>query len=207
MTIGIIGLGLIGGSMALALSGKGHTVIGCAKSEATLKEALARGAVCKSYADARPVFENSDLVIIALYPDLIAPMIRDNATYFKAGAVLTEVCGVKSDLTRQILDILPLHVDYVGCHPMAGKEIEGFVNAESTLFENTGFIITPNERSKPESIDLIHRLAKDLGAAKFAVTDPFKHDEVIAYTSDLMHIAASALCLDFNQSMTLAFAA
>ena len=207
MTVGIIGLGLIGGSMALKLSQKGYTVIGCARSDATLQSALARGAVREAYADPRSVFENSDLVVVALYPDLIVPMIRDNAAYFKDGAVLTEVCGVKFGLTGRILDVLPPHVDYVGCHPMAGKEVEGFVNAESSLFENTGFIITPHANSKPESVELLRRIASDIGATKLAVTDPHTHDGIIAYTSDLMHVAASALCLDFHRDMTLAFAA
>ena len=90
---------------------------------------------------------------------------------------------------------------------MAGKEVEVFDNAEPTLFDGCGFIIVPTEKSDDKSIELVSSMAKHLGAARLAVNTPEEHDSIIAYTSDLMHISASALCLDFNENMNLAYTA
>ena len=90
---------------------------------------------------------------------------------------------------------------------MAGKEVDGFVNADPDLYKNCGFIITPSEKSSKDGIRLIYDMAEYMGATRIDVCVPKIHDELIAYTSDLMHIAASALCLDFDDRINLAYTA
>lgn len=206
--IAIIGLGLIGGSMAYRLCGfNGGKVIGYDTNATICKSAAERGAVTDIVRDAGSAIDGADIVIIATYPDSVAKIVEQNSDKFKKGAVITDICGVKSRISKEICAAVPDGVFYVGSHPMAGKEVEGFDNAEPTLFDGCGFIIVPTEKSDDKSIELVISMARHLGAARIAVNTPEEHDSIIAYTSDLMHISASALCLDFNENMNLAYTA
>lgn len=206
--IAIIGLGLIGGSMAYRLCGfNGGKVIGYDTNAAICKSAAERGAVADIAQNVGSAIDGADLVIIATYPDSVAKIVKQNSDKFKKGAVITDICGVKSRISKEICAAVPDGVFYVGSHPMAGKEVEGFDNAEPTLFDGCGFIIVPTEKSDDKSIELVSSMARHLGAARLAVNTPEEHDSIIAYTSDLMHISASALCLDFNENMNLAYTA
>lgn len=206
--IAIIGLGLIGGSMAYRLCGfNGGKVIGYDTNAAICKSAAERGAVADIAQNVGSAIDGADLVIIATYPDSVAKIVKQNSDKFKKGAVITDICGVKSRISKEICSAVPDGVFYVGSHPMAGKEVEGFDNAEPTLFDGCGFIIVPTEKSDDKSIELVSSMARHLGAARIAVNTPEEHDSIIAYTSDLMHISASALCLDFNENMNLAYTA
>ena len=206
--IAIIGLGLIGGSMAYRLCGfNGGKVIGYDTNAAICKSAAERGAVADIAQNVGSAIDGADLVIIATYPDSVAKIVKQNSNKFKKGAVITDICGVKSRISKEICSAVPDGVFYVGSHPMAGKEVEGFDNAEPTLFDGCGFIIVPTEKSDDKSIELVSSMARHLGAARIAVNTPEEHDSIIAYTSDLMHISASALCLDFNENMNLAYTA
>lgn len=206
--IAIIGLGLIGGSMAYRLCGfNGGKVIGYDTNAAICKSAAERGAVADIAQNVGSAIDGADLVIIATYPDSVAKIVKQNSDKFKKGAVITDICGVKSRISKEICSDVPDGVFYVGSHPMAGKEVEGFDNAEPTLFDGCGFIIVPTEKSDDKSIELVSSMARHLGAARIAVNTPEEHDSIIAYTSDLMHISASALCLDFNENMNLAYTA
>lgn len=206
--IAIIGLGLIGGSMAYRLCGfNGGKVIGYDTNAAICKSAAERGAVADIAQNVGSAIDGADLVIIATYPDSVAKIVKQNSDKFKKGAVITDICGVKSRISKEICSAVPDGVFYVGSHPMAGKEVEGFDNAEPTLFDGCGFIIVPTEKSDDKSIEFVSSMARHLGAARIAVNTPEEHDSIIAYTSDLMHISASALCLDFNENMNLAYTA
>jgi prephenate dehydrogenase len=103
--------------------------------------------------------------------------------------------------------LLPPGTDYIGIHPMAGKERDGFDNGEAAIFQGAGFLITPLPCTKSTSVELMRELAGYIGATKLAVANPEKHDEIIAYTSDLMHIAAACLCMDYHPDMTAAYTA
>lgn len=206
--IAVIGLGIIGGSMAKSLRGFcGAEIVGCDLNPQTRRMAEECGAVSRAYESAGDAINGADLVILCVYPDAIVPIIRENKERFKNGAVITDVCGVKSEIADGIAASLPSGVHYVGGHPMAGREVEGFENSEAELFWNTGYIVCPIESSPQESIDLIFEMARYIGAKYITVDSPKRHDEVIAYTSDLMHVAAAALCLDFNKGMNRAYTA
>lgn len=203
----VIGLGIIGGSLAYALDGfRGGRVSGYDRNPKTRELAEKCGTidVCETAAEA---MENADLIVLATYPDGIVKTIKDNMTCIKKGAVITDICGVKTHIAEEMVKVIPNGTDYVGGHPMAGKEVDGFENAAPDMFNGCGYIITPVDKSKEESVKLIIDMAKYIGAARITTADPKLHDSTIAYTSDLMHIAASALCLDFHQNMSLAYTA
>lgn len=206
--ITIIGLGLIGGSMAYALKGfKNAHIVGCDKDGGIRAQALYNKAVDEVYEDAGEAIDDADLVIVCTYPDSIVKIIEKNKRHFKKGSVITDVCGVKTKISEEICRILPEDTDYVGCHPMAGKETDGFINASAELFWMTGFIIVPPKGAKPKSIELLNGVAKYIGATRITYASPEEHDSIIAYTSDLMHISAAALCLDYNKKMNRAYTA
>lgn len=206
--IAIIGLGLIGGSLAYALKGfKNCVIAGCDIDSETRRLALKNKAVNLAYEDAGDAIENSDVIIFCTYPDSIHKIIENNASRFKTGAVISDVCGVKTSVSESICSVLPNGVDYVGGHPMAGKEVEGFVNASSELFWMSGYIITPVKSSKEASVELIREIAKYIGSTRITIASPEEHDSVVAYTSDLMHVAASALCLSYPEKMNRAYTA
>lgn len=204
----IVGLGLIGGSMAYALRGfKNAEIIGVDIDPETRRKAVKEKAVHRACADMSDAAYEADLIIMCTYPDLAVKLLEEHRDELKRGAVVTDVCGVKTDVSRRIRRALPDHADYVGGHPMAGKEVEGFDNACPELFWMTGYIITPFADSKPESVKLIKELAHFIGATRITVASPEEHDAIIAYTSDLMHVSASALCLTYPEKMNRAYTA
>jgi len=206
--IAVIGLGLIGGSMAYALRGfRAGTVVGCDIDPVVCAKAEKERAVSRAYTNAGDAIEDADLVIFCTYPTTILKLVKENRSRFKSGAVVTDVCGIKTSLAQEMVRLLPEDVDYVGGHPMAGKEVEGFTHASAELFWMTGFIITPSPVAKLESVALVYEMARYIGATRITQASPEEHDGVIAYTSDLMHIAASALCLDYHPDMNRAYTA
>ena len=138
---------------------------------------------------------DADVVILAQDPQGIVSFLEEHRSHFKSGSVIVDVCGVK----RAIVDgarCLPDDVDFIGCHPMAGKEVSGIDNAEAGLFRNTHFIMTPPEGVKEEHVDLVERMARFCQFRDVIRTTPERHDEMIAYTSQLMHIIALSVCDD-----------
>ena len=195
-TVGVVGLGLMGASLALALRGfRDCTLLGADKDELVCRRAQGAGVVHEATQDVATVFARSDLVIFCVYARHIPAMLRQHADKLKQGAVLSDICGVKEPLYAEILPMLPPQVSYIGLHPMAGKERDGYENAETGLYRNSGFLITPTEKSTPESVDLAKQLAGYIGATRLQIVPPAEHDAIIAYTSDLMHVAAVGLCL------------
>jgi len=195
-TVGVVGLGLMGASLALALRGfRDCTLLGADKDELVCRRAQGAGVVHEATQDIASLFERSDLLIFCVYARHIPAMLREHAGKLKQGAVLSDICGVKEPLYREIMPMLPAQVSYIGLHPMAGKERDGYENAETGLYRNSGFLITPTEKSTPESVDLAKQLAGYIGATRLQIAMPAEHDAIIAYTSDLMHVAAVGLCL------------
>ena len=209
--VALIGCGCIGAAHMDDIHDKTDITVECVcdTNEQRARDFYAKYHACRYETDWKRVVssESVDIVIIATYPDSVAKIVKQNSDKFKKGAVITDICGVKSRISKEICSAVPDGVFYVGSHPMAGKEVEGFDNAEPTLFDGCGFIIVPTEKSDDKSIELVSSMARHLGAARLAVNTPEEHDSIIAYTSDLMHISASALCLNFNENMNLAYTA
>lgn len=190
----VVGLGLIGGSLALALQGfEDYLVVGGVRSQATYDKAVARGVAQRVTFDAPAELPQADVVILCQDPQGIMDFLRDNRDRFRPGSLVLDVCGVKTAV-MQAADCLPETVDFIGCHPMAGKEVSGIDNAEATLFRNTHFIITPGPRATGEHLALLERMAAHCRFRDVVRTTPQRHDEMIAYTSQLMHVIALSVC-------------
>ncbi len=195
MRIAIIGLGLIGGSMARRLRGfRDCTIVAYNRSRESLDLALVDGVIDEGYSDPKDAMRDADLIIMCLYPQLNVDFVRDNLDVIKDGAVITDVTGVKGFIVREMKKILPDTVDFIGGHPMAGREIGGYKSSTDTLFDNAPYIVTPDKNSKPQNVQLVRDMAKYIGCRVVVTTTPDEHDSIIAYTSQLMHIVAVALC-------------
>ena len=195
MKVAIIGLGLIGGSIARRLRGFHNcTVAAYNRTAQTLLLAKQDGAIDEGSSDAGEVMEGADLIILCLYPQLNVDMVKNNLSHIKPGAVITDVSGVKGFMVEELSKILPDNVDFVGAHPMAGREVGGYQSSTDTLFNKASFLITPTKNNKPESIALVRELAEYIGCKHVVTTTPEEHDAIIAYTSQLMHVVAVALC-------------
>ncbi len=191
-TIAIVGLGLIGGSMALALRRSSRYILyGLDSDPVTLMNALKRSAVDK--AGGAELLAHADLVILALPPEATLAFLRDNAAAIKPGAVVTDVCGVKQAIVEPAAALCEAAgLTFIGGHPMAGKEKGGFDNADAALFEGVCYILTPTPSTPAAVVDGMKELAAQLGCARMTVTTPAHHDRMIAFTSQLPHVLAGA---------------
>lgn len=196
MKIMFIGLGLIGGSMALALQGyPGLERYAVECDEQTRFEALGRDAVRAAWPCAQDApLEEMDTVVLCLHPQAAADFVREQAHRIKPGALLTDVCGVKKPLYEAVQEIGDRRFVYLGGHPVAGRERGGFANATGDLFRGAHYILTPDASVPESSIRLVEQLVTFMGCADVIRSTPEAHDERIAYTSQLMHVMALALC-------------
>ncbi|MDR3279393.1 MAG: prephenate dehydrogenase [Synergistaceae bacterium] len=204
----VIGLGLMGASLAGALRGfRKAEIHGVDVKDDVRKKAERTGVVDRAFAGVGEGVTGANLVIFCVYAHNIPAMIEKNKLAFSPNAVLSDICGVKTQLYEKLSGILPEHIDYVGIHPMAGKERDGFDNADPAIYKNSGMIICPFPNTMPGNVELLREMAKHIGVARLAVASPREHDDIIAYTSDLMHIAAAGLCIDYHPDITPAFTA
>ncbi len=191
----VVGLGLIGGSVARRLRGFHNThITGIDKDKRTIHLAITDSVIDEGFTESVDAIKNADFIILCLYPQANIDFMKQNAKYLKNGAIITDVSGVKGYMVEELSKILPDYVDYVGAHPMAGREVGGYQSSTDTLFERASFLITPTEKNKPESIALVRDMAEYIGCAHVVTTTPSEHDAMIAYTSQLMHVVAVALC-------------
>jgi len=191
----IVGLGLIGGSFATALRGfEDYEIVGVDVNEETLVYAAEHATADAVTADER-VIRTADVVILCLHPRGIVRFLHAHRKEFMAGALVIDVCGIKTAV-MEAAESLPDSVDFIGCHPMAGKEQSGIAHADKTLFHGAHFILTPRPESTGEHIGLLERMAAYMGFRDVIKTTPDRHDAMIAYTSQVMHILAAAVCDD-----------
>ncbi len=191
-TIVVVGLGLIGGSMALALSATGkYTVLGIDTDPDTATQAVSRGAVTQC-GDVS-LLGLADVVVMALSPRGTVAFLQQYASLIQPNALVTDVCGIKRDVVSACEPICAQHgLRFVGGHPMAGKEHNGFVNADANLFVCASYLIAATDRSDPRAIEQVKTLATDIGCRQTVMTTPEDHDQIIAFTSQLPHVLAGA---------------
>ena len=195
-TIAVVGLGLIGGSLAAALRGfEDFRVVGVVRRQATADYALEHEVVDEVSLTPEEVLSRADVTFLCMNPRQIVAYLREHRTDFKPGSLVCDVCGIKSAV-MEAAECLSPDVDFIGCHPMAGTEFSGIENSFPTMFRGAHFIMTPRDSSTEEHRDLIRRMAAYLGCRDIVNTTPEKHDDIIAYTSQLMHIVAAAVCDD-----------
>lgn len=203
MNIAVIGLGLIGGSMCKSLKKHSfHRILGIDTNKETIRKALEQNVIDEEIAAER--LGEANLTIISLYPEEICKFVSDNADKFKKGSIVIDTCGVKKAVVEACTPVLEEKgVIFVGVHPMAGREFSGFDYSTDSLFDGASFIITPTENTPQIAVDLLSTLAGSIGFGKAVVATPEKHDQVIAYTSQLAHVVSNAYVkspsvLDFN---------
>lgn len=191
-TVAIVGLGLIGGSMALALRRRtDHHIIGIARNPAVCQAALQQEAIHE--VGTPQDLQRADIVLLALPPEPTLQYLRDHGEHLAAGAVVSDVCGVKRAIVDACESLCDPHgAHFVGGHPMAGKEHSGFGNADADLFVGASYILTPTDNTNADALACMQELARQMGCARLTVTDPGKHDQVIAFTSQLPHVLAGA---------------
>ncbi|MEG2893040.1 MAG: prephenate dehydrogenase [Clostridium sp.] len=190
----IVGLGLIGSSYAMALKGLSvGKVIGIDISDDTIQKALSRGIIDEGYINSTEALKKSDIVILAIYPHLTEKFVVDNMNHFKKGAIITDSAGIKEQIINNITPHLRDDLDFIGGHPMAGKEGSGIDNGSDKIFIGANYLITPTPRNREENIIIVEELARKIGCRNIVRISPEKHDRIIAYTSHLPHILAVAL--------------
>ena len=190
----IIGLGLIGGSYAQGLSSKGFEVGAIDVNEASVEYALNNNMISSGISKIDGSYiAKFDVIIFALYPTKMVEWIKENQHLFKKGAIITDVSGVKCSNLYEIQKILRSDLEFIGSHPMAGRECYGIENADSNIFTGANYIVTPTDKNSKDAIELSESIAKELGFKNIAILTPEKHDEMIGYLSQLTHCIAVTL--------------
>ena len=190
----IVGLGLIGGSYAKALTRLGYHVTALARRQETIDYAVSHGIIAEGSAAVDPALVGSaDAVIFALYPGVFKEWIRDNQQLLRPGALLTDVTGVKRCIVYDIQAMLRPDVEFIAAHPMAGREVYGVENSDDRIFHEANYIVTPTDKNTPEAIEWCKSLGRILGFRKVSVLSPEEHDEMIGFLSQLTHCIAVSL--------------
>lgn len=196
-SIAVVGMGLIGGSYAMALKSIGTKYIaGMDRSLETLDKAIDMKIIDRGYDKPGKFLKDMDIVIVALYPQDTISFIRDNVEYFKPGAIITDTSGIKKLVVEAVDSFLPEDIEFISGHPMAGKEYRGIEYADGSIFKGANYIITPGIRNKKSSIDIIVSMARKFGCKNVEYVSPEEHDSIIAYTSQLPHVIATALLMN-----------
>ena len=190
----IVGLGLIGGSYAKALTRLGYHVTALARRQETIDYAVSNGIIAGGAVGVDPALVGSaDAVIFALYPGVFKDWIRDNQQLLRPGAMLTDVTGVKRCIVYDIQAMLRPDVEFIAAHPMAGKEVYGVENSDDRIFHEANYIVTPTDKNSPEAIEWCKALGRVLGFRKVSVLSPEEHDRMIGFLSQLTHCIAVSL--------------
>jgi len=202
MTFGIVGLGIMGGSIAQAVRANvldepraTGRILACDVNAQALNKAKSDGVIDESYDDssAADMIKKCDLEYICLYPHATIDFLASHKTDFKTGAIVTDISGVKTLLVEKVQSVLRNDVDFILGHPMAGGAKEGYVNANGAYFANRNYILLPQPWNKKENLDLLKQLVSAMGFTRIVETDYVNHDHKIAFTSQLCHVIASAL--------------
>lgn len=190
----IIGLGLLGGSYAMGLKKRGHIVSAIDINEASINYALEKGIIDEGAVTADPnLISQADVIISGLYPKTIVGWISENQQYFKKNALITDVTGVKCSIIYKIQELLREDCEFIGSHPMAGKEVSGVQFADPSIFLPANLIITPTSKNTQAAIDFLYEFGIELRFNNICILTPEKHDEMIGYLSQLTHVIAVSL--------------
>lgn len=192
MQIAIIGLGLIGGSLARTIKlHTEHTVYGCDINPQTIQQAFLMGAIDAELTDS--ALRECDMVLVSLYPGAIIDWVTAHAADFRPGCLVIDCGGVKQVICDALVPLSRAgHWHFLGGHPMAGREYSGFRYARDDLFDNASMILCTDGLDDPELLQSARDFFMDLGFRRVQFASPRTHDEMIAYTSQLAHIVSSA---------------
>ena len=190
----IVGLGLLGGSYARALTEKGYYVEAITDKQSSVDFALEHNIVNRavSFVDFE-MLQNADVIIFALYPHVFVEWIKTYGKHIKKGTLITDVTGVKKCIVYDIQNSLPEGVEFVSAHPMAGREVYGVENSSEKIFFGANYVVVPTEKNTEENIDACKRIGEILGFGRIAELSPEEHDDMIGFVSQLTHCIAVSL--------------
>ena len=191
MTVGILGLGLIGGSLARAYAIAGHTVYVRNRDESMLSFAVLSGAAHGRLDES--TIHQCDLILLAIYPDGSATWLEENAPFISKDALVIDCCGIKQEICRRCFPVAEQYgFTFVGGHPMAGSQFSGFKYSRATLFKGAPMVLVP---PRYDDMELLQRVRDALAPCEFgtfSVTTAEQHDKMIAFTSQMPHILSNA---------------
>ena len=191
MIVGILGLGLIGGSLARAYALEGHTVYAADKDESMLSFAILAGAVHDRLDP--DTIALCDLILLAIYPDGSASWLEENARFISGSALVLDCCGTKKEICSRCFPLAKQHgFTFVGGHPMAGSQFSGFKYSRANLFEGAPMVLVPPVFDNMALLDRIRQALEPCHFGSFSVTTAEDHDKKIAFTSQLAHIVSNA---------------
>ena len=187
----IVGLGLIGGSIGLAIKrlNTSNQITGYARSNSTLERAIELGLVDSVKDNLKDAVNNSDLVILATPLSTFRELVEEMSPFLKKGCIITDTGSAKLTVIEDLKDILPNGVEFVPGHPIAGTEESGPDAGFAELFDNRWCILTPTEDNSSNAVDLVKDFWESIGS-KVEIMDPMHHDKVLAITSHIPHLIA-----------------
>ena len=190
----IVGLGLMGGSYARALTDKSVNVGALDIDQASVEYALKEGWIASGQTEVTPAYlKQFDVIVFALYPHTLIAWLEKYQAYLKPHALLTDVTGVKGCVVYRVQAMLREDLEFIAAHPIAGRESSGVQYAKKEIFEGANYIVTPTESNTQEAIERCKDLGKMLGFARITELTPEKHDEMIGFLSQLTHCIAVSL--------------
>lgn len=192
MNVCIIGLGLLGASLGMALRGKGIHRTGWARRSDIRRAALNTDVVDEVADTAQQAVSDADIVVLAMPVPQILEYMSTLADSMKSGAILTDIGSIKHKMMTHANAVLSDKISFIGSHPMAGTEKSGFYAAFPTLYENADVFVTPDKNATQEQINSVFELWKAVGGHP-SVIDSAHHDAIVARTSHVLHVLASAL--------------
>lgn len=199
MNIGIVGLGLMGGSIAKSLFGR-YQIHAYDKDPSAIEYAIKHQIIDYGYSDVEKFFAATEVIYLCLYPRSLVEFMKNYAQFIKKDSVLIEISGVKTELVQSLKPYLDERFDFVFTHPIAGREKVGVASSKVSIFVNANYVICPLEINQTKNLDLAENLARLMGFSTISYLSPEKHDEIIAYTSQLTHVLSLALVQSDTQS-------
>lgn len=191
MNVGILGLGLIGGSLARAYAMDGHTVYATQRDENMLSFAMLAGAVHGRLNE--ETIPQCDLILLAIYPDGSASWLENHAHLINPRALVLDCCGIKEEICRRCFPVAEKYgFTFVGGHPMAGSQFSGFKYSRADLFEGAPMVLVPPVFDDIQLLDRVKTALKPCNFGFFSVTTAPEHDKMIAFTSQMPHILSNA---------------
>ena len=191
MIVGILGLGLIGGSMARAYAKAGHTVLAADTDESIFRFAQLSGAVTDALTD--EALPSCDLLLLAIYPEGSASYLEKHAQLLSPHTLVMDLCGTKEDICRRCFPLAEKYgFTFIGAHPRAGSHFSGFKYSRSNLFQGAPMVLVPPRFDDMQLLDRVQEALAPCGFGKFSICTAQEHDQRIAFTSQMPHVLSNA---------------
>ena len=189
----IVGLGLIGGAYARRLTAVGYAVDALDIDPDAIEYAVQEGIIRQGAEYSDELVGRADFIVFGLYPTAMVEWLQAHQGALRPGALITDVSGVKTGVVDRVQSFLRQDVEFIGSHPMAGRELTGVRNSDERVFRGANFIITPTEKNTQAAIDAVHQLAEILGFGRISQLTLREHDEMVGFLSQLTHVIAISL--------------